>query len=76
MGEILLVKMALLALAMACIAFGGLTTRKGFTTVLDRRIDGSRQYRSAVLLGMQAMGLGAAVFAMGLGLFYILFILL
>jgi hypothetical protein len=71
MASIYLLKLGLIALAVACFVFGGLTARKGFQ--LERgRHGNSAQDQASEQFGAEALVLGAFVFFFGFGLLYML----
>ena len=72
MVETILLKLGLAILAVACFVFGGLTARKGFTSVREGRIDEKYDGPMAEHYGLEALGLGAFVFSFGFALLYVL----
>jgi hypothetical protein len=72
--QILLLRIALVALALVCFVFGAFTARKGLQVARTREIDGQQGGLTAEGFGVQALGLGAFVFVFGFLLLYALWL--
>lgn len=72
MVNVLLLKLALVTLAIACFVFGGLTARKGLDAVRRRRPDETPQNLAEGHFGPDAISLGSFVFIFGFFLLYLL----
>jgi hypothetical protein len=72
MAGIILLKLATAALAIACLIFGALTAKKGFTSMRDERIDETLEGPAAGHFAGEATALGIFVFVFGFFLMYAL----